>query len=182
MDEMFPILSALFDPVSRPAPWGPYHGPGPCRNTWKDRNVSTHAVKENRIWKTEESSPSGEGGTAAVSSLDWLLETEDPSVRYRTLRELSGPGSAAEMLEAKRAVPGSAPARELLEAMHPDGYWLEKHRRTGRVIGDGVEYGTFDTSHFCLAYCAEMGLDKDHPLVAKAAERYLGLMAEDGDW
>ncbi|MEL7604377.1 MAG: hypothetical protein AAGU77_14560, partial [Bacillota bacterium] len=33
-----------------------------------------------------------------------------------------------------------------------------------------------------LSYCAEAGLDREHPLVAKAAERYLALQGEDGDW
>lgn len=132
--------------------------------------------------KTQDEGFAGAGGAADVSVLDWLLEPGDPSVRYRALRELAGRDGAAETLEAKRAVLGSAPARKLLEAMHPDGYWLEKNRRTGRAVGDGVEYGSFDTTHFCLAYCAEMGLDRDHPLVGKAAERYLGMMGEDGDW
>ncbi len=110
------------------------------------------------------------------------MEPENPSVRYRTLVELLDMGATAEALEASRAVFESAPVKALLKAMHPDGYWLQKNQRTGRFLGDGVEYGSFGTTHFCLSYCAELGLDRRHPLVAKAAERYLGLQKKDGDW
>lgn len=123
---------------------------------------------------------SGIGGEMDV--IAWLLEEEDPSVRYRTLAELLDKGETAEALEARQAIPASAPAVKLFEAMHPDGYWLQKNQRTGQFLGDGAEYGCFGTTHFCLSYCAELGLDKSHPLVAKAAARYLGLQREDGDW
>lgn len=114
---------------------------------------------------------------------DWLLETCDPSIRYRTLVELldrseDDPGVVA----AKKAVPASEPVRRILERMHPDGYWLQKNPRTGRWIGKGVEYGAFASTHFCLAYLAELGLDRTHPLVRKAAERYLNLQKADGDF
>ncbi len=117
-----------------------------------------------------------------MEPIEWLLETENPSVRYRTLAELLGRGESAEALDSQQAIPAYAPAEKLLEAMHPDGYWLQKNQQTGRILGDGVEYGSFGTTHFCLSYCAELGLDKTHPSVAKAAERYMGLQREDGDW
>ena len=117
-----------------------------------------------------------------MDTMEWLLETENPSVRFRALDELLGRGDTAEALEAKRFIPSSAPVLSLLGKMHPDGYWQQKNQQNGRVLGEGTEYGSFGTTHFCLAYCAELGLDKTHPLVAKAAERYLGLQKEDGDW
>ena len=117
-----------------------------------------------------------------MDTMEWLLETENPSVRFRALDELLGRGETAEALEAKRSIPSSAPVLSLLGKMHPDGYWQQKNQQNGRVLGEGTEYGSFGTTHFCLAYCAELGLDKSHPLVAKAAERYLGLQQEDGDW
>jgi hypothetical protein len=66
--------------------------------------------------------------------------------------------------------------------MHPDGYWLQRNPRTGRVEGAGTEYGSFATTHFCLSYLAELGLDRNHARVAVAAERYLALQQPDGDW
>jgi hypothetical protein len=114
---------------------------------------------------------------------DWLLEEDEPSVRYRTLVELLDRGEDdLEAVAAKKAIPASGQARRILERMHPAGYWLQKNPRTGRWAGKGVEYGAFATTHFCLAYLAELGLDRTHPLVANAAERYLNLQKADGDF
>jgi hypothetical protein len=113
---------------------------------------------------------------------EWLFEPENPSVRYRMLVEYLDMGNTAQALEAQKAIPESAPIKKLLEAIHSDGYWLQKNPRSGAILGDGVEYGSFGTTHFCLSYCAEADLKRDHPLVEKAAERYLALQKEDGDW
>ena len=113
----------------------------------------------------------------------WLLDPEDSSLRYRTLVELLGESmNEPEIMEYRRRVAESFPVRDLLDGMHPDGYWLQKHYRTGKLLGDGVEYGAFGTTHFCLSYLAELGMDKTNTQVARAAERYLGLQEEDGDF
>jgi hypothetical protein len=85
-------------------------------------------------------------------------------------------------MECKRQIAESTPVKGLLSEMHPDGYWLQKHQRTGKVLGDGVEYGAFGTTHYCLSYLAELGMDRTNPQVAKAAVRYLNLQKEDGDF
>lgn len=115
-------------------------------------------------------------------AIDWLLEPEDPSIRYRTLVELLGRTvTDPEVSGALTAIPESADVQRILAAMHPDGYWLQR-QHDGRIVGEGVEYGSFASTHFCLAYLAELGLDRGHPLVARAAERYLALQAPDGDF
>ncbi len=114
---------------------------------------------------------------------DWLLDPEDPSVRYRTLVELlDRPHDDAEVVECKKEIPESEPVKKLFSKMHPDGYWLHKKRGTNEVIGDGVEYGDYRTTHYCLSYLAELGMDRTDPRVSKAAERYLGLQKSDGDF
>jgi hypothetical protein len=121
--------------------------------------------------------------TANQHVLEWLLESDNPSVRFYTLKNLlSHAAQDGEVLQAKSAISQSEPARQLLENMHPEGYWLQKNPRTKALIGDGVLYGSFGTTHFCLAYLAELGLDRSHPQVEKAAERYLNLQQPDGDW
>lgn len=112
---------------------------------------------------------------------EWLLEPADPSVRYRTLVELMDRGGSEEALEVRKSIPESEPVKKLMETMHPDGYWLQKDYK-GRITGDGVDYGSFATTHFCLSYCAELGLDRSQPFIEKAALRYLSLQKEDGDW
>lgn len=115
--------------------------------------------------------------------IEWLLEEDEPSVRYRTLVELLDRGQDdPEVAAAKKAIPRSGPVRRILERMHPDGYWLQQNPRTGEWAGKGVDYGAFATTHYCLAYLAELGLDRTHPLVAKAAGRYLNLQKPDGDF
>ncbi|MDP8285749.1 MAG: hypothetical protein RAP03_03695, partial [Candidatus Electryonea clarkiae] len=115
--------------------------------------------------------------------INWLLEESDPSIRYRTLVELldEDPGSRIGQ-QARSRIADSKPVQDILDRMHPDGYWLQTNPRTGVTVGDGVEYGAYATTQFCLAYLAELGLDRSHPIVAKAADRYLNLQKPDGDF
>jgi hypothetical protein len=115
--------------------------------------------------------------------LEWLLEDENPSVRYRTFVDLLGrPAEDPEVIDAKDRVLTSEAVVNILTRMHPDGYWLQQNPRTKKTVGDGVEYEAFLTTHFCLSYLAELGLDKQHPDVSKAANRYLDLQRPDGDF
>ena len=49
-----------------------------------------------------------------MDPIAWLLEPENPSVRYRTLTEILDRGSSEEALEAQRAIAASAPVSKLL--------------------------------------------------------------------
>jgi len=70
--------------------------------------------------------------------LDWLLEPENPSVRYLTLTYLlNRPADDPEVIEAQIATPGWGPARAILDAQWPEGYWMRpgigyspKHKAT----------------------------------------------------
>jgi hypothetical protein len=116
-------------------------------------------------------------------NLKWLLEPDDPSVRYRTLVELLDKTmDDPEVQQCKEQIKDSLAVKAIFDKMHPDGYWLQKNPRTKEVVGDSVVYGSFATTHFCLSYLAELGLDRNHPLVDKAANRYLNLQKEDGDF
>lgn len=113
----------------------------------------------------------------------WLLEPSDPSVRYRTYVELlATPADKPEVAEAFMAIPASVAVRQILDRMRPDGYWLQQKPRTLAGVGDGVEYGSFATTHFCLSYLAHLGMNLRNKLVALAANRYLDLIQSDGNW
>lgn len=57
--------------------------------------------------------------------IPWLLEMDDPSVRYFTLRDILGRDEAdEEMVAAREAIMTSAPVRTILEAQYPAGYWV----------------------------------------------------------
>jgi len=106
--------------------------------------------------------------------LDWLLETGDPSVRYRTLKELLElPQDHPDVLQAREGIRESKPVQKIFRKMHPDGYWLH------RGVGAGVSYAMSSSTHFVLAYLAELGLDRSDERVARAVERYLSLEPPD---
>lgn len=107
------------------------------------------------------------------SVIDWLLEEADPSVQYRTLTELLDlPASDPQVQRAKSLISTSKPVQKIFAHMHPDGYWLY------RGLGEGVDYAISSSTHFVLAFLAELGIDRSDPRMAKAVERYLGLRAE----
>lgn len=85
--------------------------------------------------------------------INGLLEEDTPSVRYRTLTELLDRlADDPEVVRARLQISSSPAVTNILDRMHPDGYWLFKNASKGKLVGDGVEYSDFGTTHFCLAY------------------------------
>lgn len=61
--------------------------------------------------------------------IPWLLEEDNPSVRYFTLRDLLAlPADDPELLAAQKAIMTSQPVTEILQAQYPDGYWVKPGR------------------------------------------------------
>jgi len=61
--------------------------------------------------------------------LPWLLEPENPSARYLTLRHLlDRPESDPEAATARAAILRVEPAASILAAQWPDGYWVKPDR------------------------------------------------------
>jgi hypothetical protein len=57
--------------------------------------------------------------------LPWLLEPDDPAVRTFALTELLDvPADDPEVMAARAAINRSRPVKAILEAQHPDGYWV----------------------------------------------------------
>jgi hypothetical protein len=58
--------------------------------------------------------------------LPWLLEQDDPGVRYLALRDLlDRPADDPELLAARRLAHAEGPIATVLDAMEPEGYWAE---------------------------------------------------------
>jgi hypothetical protein len=56
--------------------------------------------------------------------IPWLLEPENPSVRYRTLTDLlDRPAEEPEVREAKATIAEQPLVQELFARQHPDGHW-----------------------------------------------------------
>jgi hypothetical protein len=59
-------------------------------------------------------------------TLSWLLEPEDPGVRYLALRDLLDlPHDDPELRIARRLAHSAGPISRILAEMHPSGYWVE---------------------------------------------------------
>ena len=66
--------------------------------------------------------------------LPWLLDPEDPSVRYWTLIDiLDRPNNDPEVQEVRAAIAQQPLVKELFSLQHPEGYWGDDEtiHRTG---------------------------------------------------
>lgn len=60
------------------------------------------------------------------NSIKWLLEEDNPGVRYLTLRDLLDvPQNDPELLLAREKAHKEGPISTVLDAIHPEGYWEE---------------------------------------------------------
>ena len=58
--------------------------------------------------------------------LDWLLEKDDPGVRFFALRDLLGaPADDKDLRAAHRATVRHSPVRDILEAENREGFWIK---------------------------------------------------------
>jgi hypothetical protein len=81
--------------------------------------------------------------------LPWLLEPQDPGVRYLALRNLLDlPAEDPELLAAQQAAHLHGPIAIILEKNHPDGYWAKP--------GAGYNPKYFSTS-WSLITLAQLG-------------------------
>lgn len=63
-------------------------------------------------------------GTLNGDPLPWLLEPENPSVRYWTLMDVLGrPDENLDVAATRSAIPDQSLVRELFALQHPDGHW-----------------------------------------------------------
>jgi hypothetical protein len=64
-----------------------------------------------------------------ADSISWLLEGDNPSVRYFALRDLlDRPHDDAEVIAAQKAIMTSKPVNDILAAQYPAGYWVKPGR------------------------------------------------------
>jgi hypothetical protein len=90
--------------------------------------------------------------------IPWLLERENPSARYLTLRHLLDSGEPdSQVTEAREAIPAWPPVREILAVMDPVNFW-------GRA--DKPFYGGAVGTHGTLHLLAELGMPRTLQLEA----------------
>lgn len=94
--------------------------------------------------------------------IDWLLETNNPSVRYLTLRDLIGLDPADTKLETARlAIMQTGPVPQILSTQNPDGSWdLPEKYYTSKYKG----------TVWTLMILAELAADPADARVQRACE------------
>jgi hypothetical protein len=93
-----------------------------------------------------------------VAPFPWLLEQENPSARYLTLRHLLDHAEQdSQVTEVRAAIAGWPPVREILAAMDAENFW-------GRA--DRPFYGGAVGTHATLHLLAELGLPRTSPIEA----------------
>ena len=102
---------------------------------------------------------------------DWLLEENQPAVRYLTLLELLGtPAGAPEVRRARERIPKEGWAREILSMQKPEGYWESR--------GD-LYRPKYTTTNWMALVLSDLGMTKDDPRIAKTAELFFKFWLDD---
>jgi hypothetical protein len=97
--------------------------------------------------------------------LPWLLEPDNPPVRYFTLRDiLHRPADDAELLAAQAEIINYPPLQAILQAQNPQGYWVKP--------GPGYS-PKYRGTVWQIIFLEQMGADGDDPRVRRGCEYVL---------
>ncbi|MCI4352128.1 MAG: terpene cyclase/mutase family protein [Thermoplasmata archaeon] len=97
--------------------------------------------------------------------LEWLLEDNQPAVRYRTLRELLGkPEADSEVREAKRRIPTLGWAAEILARRDSEGWW---------VNGTSLYRPKYLSTNWMLLILSDLGVDRTLPAIRRSCELWI---------
>ena len=107
--------------------------------------------------------------------IDWLLEPDQPSVRYLTLTHLLGKSEAdSEVREAKARIPSSGWVAEILGRRDPAGWW---------VAGERLYQPKYLSTHWMLLVLSDLGVDRTLPAVKRSSELWIRrLSTPDGSF
>jgi hypothetical protein len=101
---------------------------------------------------------------------EWLLEEDNPVVRYWALRDLAG-GSRRQVEAARRRALGSAVVKEVLRQQRPRGHWEDP---------GNLHAPHYTSTIYQLSLRGDLGLTAKDPGVAKGVEVVLGTQRADG--
>lgn len=99
------------------------------------------------------------------TTLDWLLEKENPSVRYFALKQLlDRTDDDSDARSARRAIMRSEPIKAILAAQDTAGFWLKP----------GTGYSTkYQATTWQILFLAELGADGQHRAVRRGCDYVL---------
>jgi hypothetical protein len=94
------------------------------------------------------------------SVINWLLENDQPSIRYLTLTQLlERSESDPEVQAAKRAITRTGWAKEILDKQDPAGWWISK---------ESLYQPKYVSTNWMALILSDLGVTKEDPRVAKA--------------
>jgi hypothetical protein len=97
--------------------------------------------------------------------IEWLLEPEQPAVRYRALTELLGrPESDPDVRDARARIPTRGWAAEILADRDPAGWW---------VADRSLYVPKYLATNWRLLVLAELGVRNDVPAVRESCELWM---------
>ena len=98
-------------------------------------------------------------------AINWLLEKDNPSVRYFALRHLlERAEDDRDVQAARRAIMKSDPVQIILAAQKPEGYWVKP--------GSGYS-PKYQSAAWQILFLAELGVDGRNKQVRRGVEYYL---------
>jgi hypothetical protein len=110
------------------------------------------------------------GGRQMV--IEWLLEAENPSVRYHTLRHLLGrTDDHPDVQAARAAIPQSAVVQRIFARQAPEGHW-----------GDPAHpyLPKYKATYWTVMVLGHLAMDRDDARVQRAVEHVFGFQQPEG--
>lgn len=115
---------------------------------------------------------SGKAAPHQDETLGWLLDPANPSARYLTLtRVLDRPEDDPDVLSSRVAIPQSGPARAILRAQYPQGYWMHP----------GIGYSPrYRATVWQLLFLAQLGIERTEAIDRAVEHLFEANQREDG--
>ena len=107
------------------------------------------------------------------SVINWLLQENQPSIRYLTLtRLLDRPETDSEVKSARKAIKETGWAGEILAMQSPAGWWVD---------GKNLYQPKYTSTNWMLLILSDLGVTKEDPRIAMACELWIKRFArKDG--
>jgi len=106
------------------------------------------------------------------SLIEWLLEKDNPSVRYFTLRDILGKEeNDSEVKEARAAIASYKVIEKMLSKQKPEGYWEDP---------DNPYLPKYKSTYWQVMILGQLGMDKSDKRVQRACGFILNLQLDEG--
>ncbi len=105
------------------------------------------------------------------SALDWLLEEDQPSIRYLTLtRLLEKPADDSEVVAARERIPEKGWAKQILAKQDREGWW---------VSGENLYQPKYLSTNWMLLILSDLGLTRADPRIETACGLWIERFSRD---